>query len=175
MYVKIPHDRIGAVIGPKGSVKQLIEELSTATLDIDSKSGTVEVLAPDEPVRAMQAVEVVKAIGRGFSPERAIVLFDDDFLVLEVINIPANTPKELKRIKGRIIGTNGRTRELIETVTHVSVSIYGKTVSIIGYPEQTHVAKTAIGMLIDGAPHSSVYSYVEKKRRELAGKQAAYH
>ncbi len=175
MYVKIPHDRIGAVIGPKGSVKQLIEERSAATLDIDSKSGTVQVLAPDDPVRAMQAMEVVKAIGRGFSPERAIVLFDDDFMVLEVINISANTPKELKRIKGRIIGTRGRTRELIETVTHVSVSIYGKTVSVIGYPEQTHVAKTAIEMLIDGAPHSSVYGYVEKNRRELAGKQAAHY
>jgi ribosomal RNA assembly protein len=175
MYVKIPHDRIGAVIGPKGSVKQLIEERSAATLDIDSKSGTVQVLAPDNPVRAMQAMEVVKAIGRGFSPERAIVLFDDDFMVLEVINIAANTPKELKRIKGRIIGTSGRTRELIETMTHVSVSIYGKTVSVIGYPEQTHVAKTAIEMLIDGAPHSSVYGYVEKKRRELAGKQAAHY
>lgn len=175
MYVKIPHDRIGAVIGPKGSVKQLIEERSAATLDIDSKSGTVQVLAPDDPVRAMQAMEVVKAIGRGFSPERAIVLFDDDFMVLEVIDISANTPKELKRIKGRIIGTSGRTRELIETMTHVSVSIYGKTVSVIGYPEQTHVAKTAIEMLIDGAPHSSVYGYVEKKRRELAGKQAAHY
>jgi len=39
-------------------------------------------------------------------------------LMLEVIDLSdvANTPKELQRIKGRIIGRNGRTRELAETL-----------------------------------------------------------
>lgn len=171
MYIKIPHDRIGALIGPKGSIKQLIEELSTATLDIDSESGTVRIVSSDDPVRGIRAVEVIQAIGRGFSPERAIRLFDDDLLIFEQIDIPANTPKTLKRIRGRIIGKSGKTRELIENMTHTSVSVYGKTASIIGYPEQAHVAKTAIGMLIDGMPHSSVYGFIEKKRRELAGKR----
>lgn len=175
MYIKIPHDRVGVVIGPKGSIKQLIEERSTATLDIDSETGNVQILSPEDPICAMRAVEVIRAIGRGFSPERAITLFDDDFLIFELINIPANTPKALKRTKGRIIGANGKTRVLIENMTHTSISVYGKTVAIIGYPEQTHVAKTAIEMLIDGTPHSSVYSFVEKKRRELAAKQIEYH
>lgn len=175
MYVRIPQDRIGSLIGPKGSIKQLIEELSTATLDIDSESGNVQVLSPEDPIRGMRAVDVISAIGRGFSPERAVRLFDDDLLIFEVIDIPANTPKMLTRIRGRIIGSGGKTRVLIENITHVSLSVYGKTVAIIGYPEQTHVAKTAIGMLIEGAPHSSVYGFMEKKRRELTARGLEYY
>ena len=175
MYVRIPQDRIGSLIGPKGSIKQLIEELSTATLDIDSESGNVQVMSPEDPIRGMRAVDVISAIGRGFSPERAVRLFDDDLLIFEVIDIPANTPKLLTRIRGRIIGTGGKTRVLIENITHVSLSVYGKTVAIIGYPEQTHVAKTAIGMLIEGAPHSVVYGFMEKKRRDLTAKGLEYY
>ncbi len=174
MYVKISQDRIGALIGPKGSVKQMIEERSSATMDIDSKSGTVQILSPDDPVQGMQAMEVVRAIGRGFSPERAMRLFDDDLFILEVVDVPANTQKELMRIRGRIIGKNGKTRAMIESMTYTALSVYGKTVAIIGYPEQTQAAKTAIGMLINGAPHSTVYSYIEKKRRELAARIEYY-
>ncbi|MCD6208108.1 MAG: RNA-processing protein [Methanosarcinales archaeon] len=175
MYIKIPSDRIGALIGPKGSVKQLIEERSTATLDIDSESGNVQIVSAEDPVRGMRAAEVIQAIGRGFSPERAIQLFDDELLIFELIRIQATTPKELTRIRGRIIGSNGKTRELIESATQTSLSVYGKTVAIIGYPEHGHVAKTAVEMLIDGSPHSSVYGFIEKKRRELAAKRIEYY
>jgi len=175
MYVKIPQDRIGAVIGPKGVTKQALEELSTAKLDIDSESGNVQVLSPEDPLQGMRAVEVISAIGRGFSPERAIKLFGDELLIYDVINIPANTPKILTRVRGRIIGSGGKTRALIENITHVDLSVYGKTVAIIGYPEQVHVAKTAVEMLIDGAPHSVVYGFMEKKRRELTAKRIEYY
>ena len=175
MYVKIPQDRIGAVIGPKGVTKQAIEELSTATLDIDSESGNVQVLSPEDPLRGMRAVEVISAIGRGFSPERAVKLFGDELLIYDVVEIPANSPKMLTRVRGRIIGTDGRTRALIENIAHVDLSVYGKTVAIIGYPEQVHVAKTSVEMLIEGAPHAVVYGFMEKKRRELTAKRIEYY
>ncbi|MFU8767103.1 MAG: KH domain-containing protein, partial [Candidatus Methanoperedens sp.] len=34
-HIKIPQERIAVLVGPKGSTKQLIEEKSTATLNID--------------------------------------------------------------------------------------------------------------------------------------------
>ena len=172
-HIKIPQDRIGAVIGPKGRVKELIERKSTATLDIGSESGVVEVIQGDDPIASMRAADVVQAIGRGFNPDKAIEFLDDDMLMLDVMDLSqvANTPKELLRLKGRIIGKGGKTREIAETMIGVKISIYGKTASVIGHPDQNHIIRTAIEMLINGSNHGSVYSFLEKKRNELLRSQ----
>lgn len=172
-YVKIPHDRIGAVIGPKGSVKELIEKKSSATLDINSESGVIEFIQGDDPISSMRAADVVQAIGRGFNPDKAIEFLDDDMLMLDVMDLSqvTSTPKELLRLKGRIIGKGGKTREIAEKMIGVKISIYGKTASVIGHPEQNHIIRTAIEMLINGSNHGSVYSFLEKKRNELLRSQ----
>lgn len=168
-YVKIPKERIGVIIGPKGEMKKLLEEKTTCQIDIDSTSGKIEVNCKDEPLKELRASEVLKAIGRGFNPEKVFGLIDDEILMLEIIDLSeiAPTPRELKRIKGRIIGKNGRTRELAETLINAKISIYGKTVAIIGNPEQNTIIRTAIQMLIDGANHGTVYKFLEKKHQEL--------
>lgn len=165
IHVKVPSERIGVLIGADGSTKRQIEERSGAALRIDSTSGSVTIDSPDS-LSAMRASDVVKAIGRGFSPERALRLLDDETLVLDLIDLSDMTQKDIKRVKGRIIGKGGRTRELIEGLLDVKISVYGKTVGIIGYPSHVQAARKAIEMLIEGAPHGTVYSYLEKKRRE---------
>ncbi len=101
-FVKVPLDRVGVIIGPEGSVKQLIEQKSATTLDIDSKTGSIEIKDTKDPLLAMQTVDVIKAIGRGFNPDKAMRLFDDELLTLEIMDLSqiADTPKELKRLKG---------------------------------------------------------------------------
>ncbi|KXS42488.1 MAG: KH domain protein [Methanolobus sp. T82-4] len=175
-HVKVPKDRIGAIIGPKGSVKELIENKSGAKLDIDSESGVVEIVQGDDPVGALRATEVVNAIARGFNPDKTISMLDDDLIMLEVIDLSkiASTQKDLLRLKGRIIGKGGKTREITERLIGVKISVYGKTVSIIGNPEQNQIARTAVEMLVEGAPHGTVYSFLEKKRQELLQSQLDY-
>jgi ribosomal RNA assembly protein len=170
LHIKIPEERIGVLIGPGGSVKSLIEEKTTAQLDIDSETCSVAVASAEDPLKAMRVTDIVKAIGRGFSPERALPLLDDDMLMLDVLDLSkmVGTKADMARIKGRIIGKDGKTREIMETLTGTKVSVYGKTVSLIGYPEQIRAARSAIEMLLEGAPHGNVYSFLEKKHQELA-------
>ncbi|MCQ1537256.1 RNA-processing protein [Methanosarcina sp. KYL-1] len=172
-YVKIPRERIGVIIGPKGEMKKLLEEKTACQIDIESESGKIEITCKDDPLKEFRTSEALKAIGRGFSPEKALELLDDEMLMLDVLDLSgiAPTPKELQRIKGRIIGRNGRTRELAETLISVKISVYGKTVSVIGYPEQNTIIRTAIQMLIDGATHGAVYKFLEKKHQELLQSQ----
>jgi len=169
LHIKIPADRIGALVGPSGSVKSMFEEKTGATIDIDSETGAVEIIAGEDPIMAMRLAEIVRAIGRGFSPERAFPLLEDELLMLDVIDLSrvCNTKSDMARIKGRIIGKDGRTREITEKLTGVGISVYGKTVGIIGNPDQIRIARTAIEMLMDGAPHGAVYGYLEKKNQEL--------
>jgi ribosomal RNA assembly protein len=172
-YVKIPKERVGVIIGPKGETKSFIEDKTSCQLDIDSESGKIDVICEGDPLKEFRLLETLKAIGRGFSPEKAFKLLEDEMLTLEVIDLSdvATTPKELQRIKGRIIGRNGRTRELAETLINVKISVYGKTVSILGYPEQNTIIRTAVKMLLDGATHGAVYKFLEKKHQELLQSQ----
>jgi ribosomal RNA assembly protein len=150
-------------------MKHLIEEKTRTTMEIDSETGTVSVVSSEDPLMAMRVVDLVRAIGRGFSPERALALLDDEMLMLDVLDISrmVGTKSDMLRIKGRIIGKDGRSREIMERLSGAKVSVYGKTVSLLGTPEQIRIAKTAIEMLLDGAPHGNVYSFLEKKHQEL--------
>ena len=165
-YIKVPLERIAVLVGPKGSTKELIEEKSTATLNIDSDSGNVEVQDPRDTLKGRRAREVVHAIARGFSPEKALKLFDNEDLMFETIDLSniAREEKDLERIKGRIIGSGGKTRDLFENLTNTNISVYGKTVSLIGYPEQNAVVRKGIDMLLKGAAHGPVYKFLEKNR-----------
>ena len=167
--IKIPLDRVAVLVGPKGSIKELIEEKSTTSINIESSSGTVEIMDAKDPIKGMRAREVVHAIARGFSPEKAMKLFDDDYLMFETIDLSniARTEKDMERLKGRIIGRGGKTREVFEDLTNVRISVYGKTISIIGYPEQNGVARAGIDMLLKGSTHGPVYKFLEKKRTDL--------
>jgi ribosomal RNA assembly protein len=168
--IKIPEERIGVLVGPGGTTKHLIEEKTKTTLEIDSETGTVSIASADDPLQGLRVLDLVKAIGRGFSPERALSILDDEMLMLDVLDLSrlVGTRNDMARIKGRIIGKDGRSREIMERLTGAKVSVYGKTVAILGYPEQNRVARTAIEMLLDGAPHGNVYGFLEKKHQELA-------
>lgn len=168
-HIKVPQDRIGAIIGVEGNIKKIIEEKTGAIVDVDSESGTVVIESETDAFKALKASEVIKAVARGFSPEKALKLLENEDLVLDVIDLSTLTdsPSDLKRLKGRIIGRNGKTREVIEQMTGARVSVYGKTIGIIGDSEQLATVREALNMLIDGAPHGAVYGFLEKRRRDL--------
>ncbi|NTV23079.1 MAG: RNA-processing protein [Nanoarchaeota archaeon] len=164
--VKIPKERIAVLIGTKGEVKKQIEDATSTRLNVDSKEGDISVSGGDA-LSMYSTRDIIKAIGRGFNPDVALYLLKPDF-AFEVINLPEfEKPSQFMRIKGRIIGRSGRSRELIEEHTQTNISVYGKTVSIIGRAEDASVARKAIEMIIKGSPHANVYKWLERMRKEL--------
>ncbi|WP_436903416.1 KH domain-containing protein [Halovenus halobia] len=176
-HVKVPDDRIGVLIGQGGETMREIEEQAEVRLDIDSESGNVSIEKVGDPVLGLKGPDIVKAIGRGFSPEDALALLDDDMMMFELIDIEAasRNKNDLRRQKGRLIGEGGRTRELMEELTGASVAIYGSTLGVIGGPQQVEAIREAAEMLLEGAPHGTVYSFLEDKRNELKHKGMEYH
>ncbi len=175
-HFKIPDDRIGVLIGKDGETKERIERLAEVAIEVDSETGAVSVTRGEDadPVRSLKGPRIVEAIARGFPPDSALRLLDDvdgnaEMVVYESINIKkaVGSDGEMRAKKGRLIGRNGRTRELMEELTGAEVRIYGKTFGAIGTPEQVDAATTAAEMLLDGAPHGTVYSYMEEKRNEM--------
>ncbi|RMF30006.1 MAG: RNA-binding protein [Candidatus Nitrosothermus koennekii] len=169
-HIKIPLDRVGVLIGKDGRVKEMIEKSCGVRLDIDSEHGEVTIKgnAPIEKMEPFKAVELVTAIARGFSPDRAKRLLEED-VILQVIDLKEYAGKSrnaLERIKGRIIGSNGKARRLIEELSEAYVSIHGHYVAIIGKPEEVKLATDAVTKLASGSMHKSVYSMLESARRK---------
>ena len=167
-HVKIPQDRIGVLIGEGGETLRRIEREAEVDLDVDSENGSVAVEKTGDPIRGLKGPDVVRAIGRGFRPDDALTLLEDDMRLFETIDIEraARNDNDLRRKKGRLIGENGKTRELMEELTGASVVIYGSTFGVIGQPREVEIARSAAEMILDGAPHGAVYSFLERKRAE---------
>jgi len=172
MFVKIPKERVGILIGPEGKVKKHIEEKLEVKLEIDTEGSVTLVLSEkaQDPSLLLKAKDVVTAIGRGFPPETAFRLIrneDDIFDMKDLRIIFGRSESDIKRIKGRIIGAEGKTRKLIEELTEADVVVYGHTVGIIGSFEEVDAARNAVQMIIEGCEHHTVYNYLQKKRTEL--------
>lgn len=169
--VRLPQDRLGALIGPNGDVKAMIERRAKVRIDVDSQSGEVGIVesAKTNPLRAIQAEEVVRAIGRGFSPDNAQALFgEDQFLaVIDMRDHVGHRESRLRQVRGRVIGEKGRTRRMIEELTGCRVAVQGNTVALIGEGQGLEAGKRAVDMILSGSEHSSVYGFLERKRKEM--------
>ncbi|MEE9525157.1 MAG: KH domain-containing protein [Candidatus Woesearchaeota archaeon] len=165
--LKIPKERIAVLIGVKGKVKRDIETATKTKLKIDSEEGDV-FISGKEAIDLYNSREVVKAIGRGFNPNIAMLLLKQDYS-LEVVNIEeyTKTKDHLKRVRGRLIGTEGKARRTIEALTDCYISIYGRTVAVIGHVENVQIARKAVEGLLRGSTHGNIYKWLEKRRKEV--------
>jgi len=176
-FLKIPKERVGVLIGQDGKTKKHVEEKLSVELQIDSEGGDVTITMAekaDDPSMLLKAKDLVTAIGRGFSPEHAFRLVRDEEAVLDLIDLRSvfgKSDADIKRVQGRIIGMNGKTRQIIEELTDTNVSVYGHTVGIIGTVEQIQIAREAVQMLVRGSMHGTVYRFLHRKRRELKKKK----
>ncbi len=168
--VRIPKDRVGALIGKDGETKQDIEERTKVKLEVDSDGEvTIDETSTDDPLMPLKVMDIVKAVGRGFAPQKALRLLDDDeyLEVIELGDFVGKKNVQLDRVRARLIGSQGKTRRIIEDLTGAYMSVYGSTVSIIGNSVQLPIAKKAVEMLLRGSEHSTVYRYLERSRAEL--------
>ena len=165
--LKIPEERVAVLIGKDGETKKEIEEATKSKLDI-TKEGDVDILGKDG-LLLYTTKEIVKAIARGFNPKVALLLLKQDyaFELIDMKEIAGKSKNNLQRIKGRVIGKGGRSREEIERFTDCNISVYGKTVGIIGEVQQVSVARQAVAMLLQGSMHKTVWRFLEKKKKEM--------
>ena len=172
LYARIPDDRVGVLIGPGGRTKRDLAQRTGTQIEVDAEEGEVRVEGPDtDPGAVLKARDIVLAIGRGFSPERAMRLLKENTF-LGVLDIKLTTGHHekaaLRRIRSRVIGTRGRARSRIEELSGCSMSVYGSTVALIGEEEQLERATRAVELLLKGSEHSTVFHLLARLRRDAA-------
>src|SRR3989304_3757993 len=80
--VRLPKDRIGVIIGRNGIVKKEIENKCSVDISVDSENGEVVIrlLKSIDESEPFKAINIINAIGKGFSPEKAFRLLDDNVI-----------------------------------------------------------------------------------------------
>ncbi|MCH8915535.1 MAG: RNA-binding protein [Thaumarchaeota archaeon] len=168
--IRIPNDRIAVLIGKSGNAKLKIEKLCFVSLDIDGDTGEVLIKSQGnvEKIQPFKAIEIVTAIGRGFSPENALTLLEGEntLHVIDLREFAGKSNANVERIKGRIIGEGGRARRNMENLSSTHISVYGRTVSIIGDSSKLRLAVDAISSISSGSLHGTVYSKLEAANRK---------
>jgi ribosomal RNA assembly protein len=158
--VAIPEDRKSILIGSDGRTKEEIEKRTGTKLSI---TDYVRIEGPVDGL--LKAQNIVQAIGRGFSPKRAFRLLDEE-CQLEVITLKEEKENTRRRLFARVIGRDGGAKRNIERETGAMLSVYGKTISIVGKPGEIDAARQAVEALLEGKTHGYAYSLMEKERDE---------
>ena len=60
-------------------------------------------------------------------------------------------------------------------MTDVEISVFGKTIALIGYPEQLKTARAVIDTLIEGVPHENVFAFLDRKKKEEKQDMISYY
>ena len=168
---RIPKNRIAVLIGKRGSTRKMIEDACGASLHIESNSGDVSVIWPEDevsdPIIKMKLPDVIFAIGRGLAPKRAVQLLEDEVFLrmYDIREWVGRQPNQTRRMRSRLIGTNGRIRSLIEELTGTEMAIYGSTVLVIGDQESLALATPAIEGILQGSEHGTVLFGLEQDRK----------
>ena len=171
--LKIPKKRIAIIIGKGGETKRMLVEASGCiSIFINSDSGDVIIKwgkpGSFDPLMMMKLPDVIKAIGRGMNPTKAISLLNDDMLfeLIELKSFVGKKANQQRRMRSRIIGSEGKIRKRIETLTNSEITVYGGTIIIIGSDLGLPMASEAIKKLLNGAEHGPVL-----KRLEIIGRK----
>jgi len=160
--VLIPQERVAVLIGKKGADRRNLEQKGDVKLWIDSKTHEITINGAEDKIYF--AARVVELVGRGFSPDTACKVFDDRYCA-EIINLRDFGAKERKTRKSmlaRLIGTEGKTKHIIEKDTNTAIVIYGKTVGIIGKPEDVEHARLAVEAILTGSKQGTAYKFLRE-------------
>src|SRR3989441_4390414 len=167
--IMIPLDRVGVLIGKSGKIKAKIEKICSVSLLIDGKTAEI-IISGTGDVESMipfKAEEIVMAIGRGFSAEKSMRLLEGEnsLHIIDLREFAGKSSSQIERIKARIIGEGGRVRKNMEQLSGASISVYGRTVAIIGEGNHLRTAVDAITTLSSGSTHGKVYNDLQEARR----------
>lgn len=111
------------------------------------------------------AEQVFDAINFGFPIRKALELADAE-IVFKKVHIKEFTKRNLKDVKSRLIGTQGKTKKTLSEISGCEVIVGESEVGIMGDVENVDDVYNAVVHIIKGSKQSNMYKYLERMNRE---------
>lgn len=138
--------------------KEEIEKKLNVVIAVQGKKVTIE----GEALGEYEATNIIEAMLMGFSAREAMLLLDP-LMIFRKFNIKDHTRrKDMKEVRGRIIGTEGKTKRTMEDVSGCFIEIDENVIGMIGPADNIENASTALINLIKGSKQSNIYSFLER-------------
>ena len=156
--ILIPEKKVNEV----NKHKREIEFKCKVKLDID-KEGNV-VISGKDILDCDLAKKIVKAMARGFDIKDSLKLLDEEYS-LELVDLNdfrKSSKKSRELMRARVIGTEGKVKRTIEIMTKTKLSIFGKTIAVIGKIEDAFLARQAIERILSGHKQTSAYKFLRE-------------
>jgi ribosomal RNA assembly protein len=138
--------------------QKTIEAKLEVRIIIKGKHVTLE----GEPVNEYEAFQVLDAMNFGFDLKDALLLASENFIFRKLPIKQFTRRKDLEEVRGRVIGTEGKTKRTVENVSGCAIVVHDNMVGLIGPAENIEEATTAVGNLIRGSKQSNVYRFLER-------------
>ena len=149
-YILLPAERVRMLKKEKDFLEKL-----RSLCDVEFKDNEIKLQSHDA-WSLLRIKEALKAFGRGFAAQDALELLHEDNY-LEIIDLRefARTKQRIQTLRGRVIGREGRIKQIVEKEAGVKIAVYGKTVSVLGELEKVKTAAKVIKMILEGRKHGT--------------------
>jgi len=138
--------------------KKFLERIFKVKIEIKGRQIFVE----GESLNEFEMEAVIDAMNLGFSARTAALIKEED-IVFEKLNIKDHTRrKNLEIVRGRLIGTHGKTKNTLEQISGCEIKIKDNIVGVIGEAESVADALVGIGNIIKGSKQTNVYKFLER-------------
>ena len=138
--------------------KVQLEEKLKVSIAIQGK----KVMFEGSPINEYTASAVLDAVSFGFSVKESLTLCTDTIAFKRIPIREFTRRKNLKDVRSRLIGREGKTRRTIEEISGCSVIIAESAVGIIGDAKAIDDATQAIIRIIKGAKQANAYRLLER-------------
>ena len=142
--------------------KKLLENSLKVKISVQDDTLFFDGEAKDE----FLALRVFEAIDLGFSINKALLLTDEDYVFEKVLMKKVTRRKDMSQVRARVIGTNRKALDTIESLTDCFVVVHENTIGVIGRLEDVNNALFALKRIVAGSNHANMYAWLEKKRLE---------
>ena len=139
-----------------------LERQLKVKLTIKEKNVAIEGSPLDEYV----ALLIVEALVFGFSQKQAMSLKDEGMSFRKIHIRDFTRRKNLKDVRARLIGREGKTRRTLEDISNCEVVIGESEVGIIGFTDAVESTVQAAINIIKGSKQANAYRYLERMNAE---------
>jgi len=143
--------------------KRELEEKLKVAIAFQGRKASIE----GQPFAEYEASMVLEAINFGFSAKAALQLTDEQFIFRKIPIKNFTKRKNLKEVRARIIGREGKTKRTLEEISGCSIIVKDSNmIGIIGSAESIEEATTALANLIRGSKQANIYRFLERMNAE---------
>jgi ribosomal RNA assembly protein len=156
---------LGRILAHEGrNIRHLEKEFKTKITIHKGKTEADFIINGNSSVQEYLILEILEALAVGFDLEIAMLLKNEEVVFKKVELKKYVHGGRLEVIKGRIVGSQGKSKRVIQSLTECDLCLCDNNVAIIGHAENVELASRAIESLIRGSKHANVFKLLEKGR-----------